>query len=108
MPPARRPGRCGRGVLTRRLGRCQERLIDLHDLRGGDFVAYRAHQLLEGCLLLGDRMIHHGPDSRAAGGYVRPVLHRVGAAAERQRRLASLLRGLLEDGPPDAPLDVAV
>ena len=53
-------------------------------------------------------MIHHGPDSRAAGDYVRPVLHRVGAAAERQRRLASLLRGLLEDGPPDAPLDVAV
>ena len=24
------------------------------------------------------------------------------------RRLASLLRGLLDDGPPDAPLDVGV
>lgn len=61
-----------------------EKLIDLHDPRHDDFVAYSPHELLQCCALFGNKMVHHGPEARAAGDYVLTVLHGLGSAAEQR------------------------
>ncbi len=59
-----------------------ERLIDLHDPREDDFVGYGPHELLQCCALLGDRMVHYGPEARAAADFVMTVLHGLGTRAD--------------------------
>jgi hypothetical protein len=47
-----------------------ELLIDLHDPREGDFIAYGAKHSLRVLALLGDPFVHHGPRARAAEEFV--------------------------------------
>jgi hypothetical protein len=63
-----------------------ERLIDLHDPRHDDFVGYGPHELLQCCALLGERMVHYGPQARAAADFVMTVLDGLGARADEVLR----------------------